>query len=73
VPARDKVGRRPLLRKAFSVWISMNNEAAASRRGGRKPVPQLGQKVPAILETLEEYPLSFQRSQVATHTPACCS
>ena len=39
----------------------MNNEAAASRRRGRKPVPRLGQKVTAILETLEEYPLSFQR------------
>jgi hypothetical protein len=51
----------------------MNNEAAASRRRGRKPVPQLGQKVTAILETLEEYPLSFQRGQAATHTPVCCS
>ena len=43
----------------------MNNEAAASRRRGRKPVPQLGQKVTAILETLEEYPLSFFRFSVA--------
>jgi hypothetical protein len=29
--------------------------------------------VTAILETFEEYPLSFQRGQAATHTPVCCS